>query len=221
MPFTHVALIGQMASGKTAVGQVLARELRVPFVDVDDAITERTGHNVRELWETGGEAAYRPLERAIVLESLAAGPSRVLAAPGGVVIDADAAEALLQAHVAVVYLRAQPARLAARIRADSQPRPLVGPDLDDTMVLLHQERDERYAALAHRVEEVDDLDPEAVARRILEAFGQDLVLVSDAASGPDDEDEDEDEGDDEQSDEGGDSDVRPDPARNHAVGAPR
>ena len=94
MPFTHLALVGLMGSGKSAVGEIVGARLGLPLVDVDDEITRRTGRSVRDLWEEGGEAAYRPLEQAIVLEALAPGPGKVLAAPGGVVVDPIAEEAL-------------------------------------------------------------------------------------------------------------------------------
>ena len=82
---THLALVGLMGSGKTSVGQVVADRLGLPLVDVDEAIRARTGQGVKELWERGGEAAYRPLEREVVVDSLAPGRPVVLAAPGGVV----------------------------------------------------------------------------------------------------------------------------------------
>jgi len=170
MPFTHVALIGLMASGKTAVGAVIADRLALPLVDVDDEITARTGRSVRELWESGGEAAYRPLEQTIVLEALAPGPGRVLAAPGGVAVDPVAEEALIQPHVAVTYLRGEPETLAERIRQDDQPRPLV--DLDPLAQLraMHEARDHRYESLAQRIEVIEGRTPEQLADAILDAF---------------------------------------------------
>jgi shikimate kinase len=168
--FTHVALIGLMASGKSAVGLVLAEELGVPLVDVDEAIQARVGRSVQELWIDGGEDAYRPLERDVVLEALARGRSCVLAAPGGVAVDPVAAEAIAQPHVAVVYLRADALVLAARVRADPQERPLVGADPEAVLAEQLRARDARYRALADRVEEIEGRDPAAVAADLLEAF---------------------------------------------------
>ena len=122
MPFTHVALVGLMGSGKSAVGEIVGARLGLPLVDVDDEITRRTGRSVRDLWEEGGEAAYRPLEQAIVLEALAPGPGKVLAAPGGVVVDPTAEEALAQAHVAVVVPPCGPGD-ARRARPRGRPAP--------------------------------------------------------------------------------------------------
>jgi shikimate kinase len=168
--FSHVALVGLMASGKTSVGQVLADRLGVPLVDVDDAIQAKVGRSVRDLWMEGGEAAYRPLEREVVLEALAPGHSCVLAAPGGVAVDPVAAEAIGQPHVAVVYLRAEPSVLAERVRLDPQERPLVGADPELVLAEQHRARDDRYRALADRVEEIAGEDAEGLAARIFDAF---------------------------------------------------
>lgn len=164
---THLALVGLMGSGKTSVGQVVADRLGLPLVDVDEAIRARTGQGVKELWERGGEAAYRPLEREVVVDSLAPGRPVVLAAPGGVILDRDAVRALQQPHVGVVYLRADPAVLADRVIADPQPRPLLGTNPRQVLADQHTARDDAYTALAHQVIPIDQLEPEAAAERIL------------------------------------------------------
>jgi shikimate kinase len=169
--FTHIALVGLMGSGKSAVGAVLSERLGLPLVDVDEQVHVRTGMSVRDLWERGGEEAYRPLEREIVLEALAPGAGRVLAAPGGVAVDPIAAAALAQPHVAVVYLRAEPGVLAERIRNDPQPRPLLEVHPEAQLAQMHRERDLWYRGVADRVEEVAGAEPLALAVRMLDAFG--------------------------------------------------
>jgi shikimate kinase len=166
---THLALVGLMGSGKTAVGQLVADRLGLPFVDVDDSIQARTGQNVRDLWEAGGEDAYRPLERDIVLEALVPSAPQVLAAPGGVVLDPVCVHALRQPHVGVVYLRADPAVLAERVTADPQPRPLIGTDPHRVLAAQHADRDGQYTELADLVLPIDALTPEQAAERILAA----------------------------------------------------
>ncbi|MEM9022738.1 MAG: shikimate kinase, partial [Bacteroidota bacterium] len=78
----NVFLLGFMGSGKTTVGRKLARELSLPFTDLDAAIEVREGRTVTEIFEQSGEAAFRESEaRALakVLES----NGQVLALGGG------------------------------------------------------------------------------------------------------------------------------------------
>jgi shikimate kinase len=159
-----------MASGKTAVGREVADALGLELVDVDDSIQVRTGRSVKQLWEEGGEAAYRPLERQVVVEALAPGPGRVLAAPGGVAIDPVAGDALAQPHVTVVYLRARPETLADRVREDDQPRPLLGDDPEGVLGDMFDQRDGWYLANAQLVEEADERTPGEIAQHVLDAL---------------------------------------------------
>jgi shikimate kinase len=172
---SHLALIGLMGSGKSRVGRLVADALGLRLVDVDDAIKARTGHTVEQLWRAGGEPAYRPLERAVVLDALDPDHPSVLAAPGGIVVDEVALAAVAAPHVGVVYLRADPAVLAERVRMDPQPRPLLDGDPERVLADLHAVRDHHYEAIAHLVVPIDELDPEQAAARIFAAGVIDAV----------------------------------------------
>ena len=118
-----VVLVGLMGSGKSTVGALVAQRTGRKFVDVDAVITARMSKTVRELWEEGGEAAYRHLESDVVLEVLRDDTPTVLAAPGGVVLDPVVRAAL--ADSLVVWLRTSPSTLAGRVRPGDH-RPLLG-----------------------------------------------------------------------------------------------
>ncbi len=49
-------------------------------------VEARTGRTVREIFETDGEAAFRPLETEALLDALASPEPAVIAAAGGVVL---------------------------------------------------------------------------------------------------------------------------------------
>src|SRR2546421_12942366 len=103
-----------MGSGKSTVGELVAARTGRRLVDADTAIESRTGSTVRELWESGGEAAYRQLESDVVVNAVGGEERVVVAAPGGAVLDPVVRAALADAFV--VWLRAAPAVLAARGR---------------------------------------------------------------------------------------------------------
>ena len=65
-----------MGAGKSTVGRLIADATGRELVDVDVAITTWTGKTVRELWEEGGEVAYRSLESGEVLDARVAMMSR-------------------------------------------------------------------------------------------------------------------------------------------------
>jgi shikimate kinase len=164
----HLACIGLMGSGKSTVGRLVAERLGWGFVDVDDLIETSTGCTVAELWEHGGEDAYRPLEQSIVVDCLGAFDRIVLATPGGVVLDRDAVRAIESEDVVAVYLRAGPDVLAERIARDAgHPRPLVDDHPAEVMRAMFEARDTTYQELADEVIEVDDLTPDQAASAVL------------------------------------------------------
>ena len=59
----RIFLTGYMGAGKTTLGKAFARELNVPFIDLDWYIEERFHKSIRELFVERGEASFRELER--------------------------------------------------------------------------------------------------------------------------------------------------------------
>jgi shikimate kinase/3-dehydroquinate synthase len=80
----HVVLVGFMGARKTTLGRDVARALRRPFVDVDDAIAAEHGP-IPELFATRGEASFRELEALVVREAIAQPEPTVIAVGGGAV----------------------------------------------------------------------------------------------------------------------------------------
>jgi len=165
-----VVLVGLMGSGKTTVGQIVARRTGRAFIDTDDAIEARTGRTVRELWEQGGEAAYRELESRVVLEGLDGGDAPLLiAAPGGAVLDPAVRAALRRPDVVVVWLHADPSELATRVRPDDH-RPLLGEHPGDVLETMERERASLYAGVADAVIETRGKAPDTVAAEVITAI---------------------------------------------------
>ena len=52
----HIVIIGFMGSGKTRVGKRLAKDLGLPFIDVDRLIVKKMNMSVKEVFERFGEA---------------------------------------------------------------------------------------------------------------------------------------------------------------------
>lgn len=162
-----IVLVGLMGAGKTTVGEALADRLGREFLDSDRLIEARTGRTVRQLWELGGEDAYRPLERDVVVAALAAEDRVVLAAPGGVIEDADAVRALHRG-AAVVYLRSRPETIAARLGTEITHRPMLQDAPDELLAELFARRDRLYKDVAAVTVDADGLPPDAVVEAILE-----------------------------------------------------
>ena len=53
-----IILLGIKHCGKSTLGRMLAGQLRCPFFDTDDLITEMTGKTPREIYQEEGEQAF-------------------------------------------------------------------------------------------------------------------------------------------------------------------
>jgi shikimate kinase len=159
-----LVLVGLMGSGKSTVGALVAQRTGRTLVDVDTVITARMSKTVRELWEEGGEAAYRYLESDVVLEVLREDTPTVLAAPGGVVLDPLVRAAL--ADNLVVWLRTSPSTLAGRVRPGDH-RPLLEDRPAETFAAMAEMRSELYREVATAIIDTDDRAPEAIADEVV------------------------------------------------------
>ena len=161
-----VWLVGMMGAGKSATGRALALRLGKPFVDTDDEIERRHGRTVSEIFEREGEARFREWEREAI-EALRGKPL-VVALGGGAIAQPGAPESLSSSG-SVVYLRARPETLLARL-AGAADRPLLagaGPEERLARVKeLLAERESAYATAAITLD-TDDLPVEGAAEELL------------------------------------------------------
>jgi len=154
-----------MGSGKTTIGQILAKKLALDFVDSDQEIERRTGVNIATIFEIEGEAAFRTRETA-VLDELTLRAGQVLATGGGAVIREEN-RALLRSRGHVVYLHS-PAEVAFDRIKRNRDRPLLM--VTDPLARLKQLYDARhhlYIETAHRVVESYRDRPNAVIAEIV------------------------------------------------------
>ncbi len=165
---TGLSLVGYRGTGKTTVGKRVADRLRLPFADADEAIERRMGQSIRQLFLEQGEAAFRDAEEA-TLRDLTARPGLVLATGGGAVLRSTNREALRRLGP-VVWLRASPEVLAARLQADPRNnRPALtsaGPLAEIAEVLA--QREPIYRALADVTIDTEERTSDEVAEQILQ-----------------------------------------------------
>jgi shikimate kinase len=164
----HIVLVGLMGTGKTTVGRELAALLDRPLVDNDQQVLAKTALTVAEISAGAGIAEMRRLEREALAEALASPVPAVITVAAGVILD-DQARLWLHDPF-VVWLRAEPATLAARVARDPV-RPLLGDDPETVLRAMEQQRHRLYAEVADYVVDIDRLPPGDIAAAIAVRYG--------------------------------------------------
>jgi shikimate kinase len=166
---TRVLLVGMMACGKSTVGRALSEQTGWPYVDNDELVAVLAGQATPDVAATRGVDGLHMLEGFVVEEILGTEPPLVAGIPGSSVTT-ESTRAQLRANGYVVWLRARLETLAARV-GDGSSRPFfAGHDVLATLERLNEGREPMYAAAAHLVIDVDDLDAETIAALIEDAL---------------------------------------------------
>ena len=165
-----IVLIGPPTAGKSSVGELLARDLGVPFADTDALVAKAAGKPVGDIFVEDGELVFRELERGAVASGLEAvkRDGGVLALGSGAVLDPDVRRML--GNQLIVYLEVESATVVKRAGLD-RPRVVIPGNPRGRLRAMLDERRPVYAELATFTVSTDDLAPEEVAADIAGRLG--------------------------------------------------
>lgn len=159
-------LTGFMGCGKTTIGERLADEWGWSFVDMDADIVKARGTSIADIFDTGGEAAFRELETETLrkrVRMIQSGRPMVVALGGGAFAQ-EANIQLLQDNGVTVWLDASLELIRQRLEGATD-RPLARDP--ERFEQLYAARRASYAKADYRVE-VRNNDPMDAVRQILE-----------------------------------------------------
>jgi shikimate kinase len=161
---TRIFLVGLMGAGKTTIGTQLASVLGCPYLDNDALLEEWTGETAVDLAQVSSASLHE--RESEQLRLLVTRPGPFVAGVAASLADRPGDLALTGAAGIVIYLRASPATLSARITG-SHPRPWVGNDPEAFLERAFAVRDRAFQSAASVLIESDEMNPAAIVRRIL------------------------------------------------------
>jgi XRE family aerobic/anaerobic benzoate catabolism transcriptional regulator len=121
----RIALIGLRGAGKSTLGEALATELKVPFIELDREIEREAGTGLSEIFLLYGQQGYRRYEQRC-LEKILESQSRCVMATGGSIVSEPGTYDLLRSSCFTVWLKAKPAEHMSRVTAQGDMRPMAG-----------------------------------------------------------------------------------------------
>ena len=121
----RIALIGLRGAGKSTLGEALAAELKVPFIELDREIEREAGTGLSEIFLLYGQQGYRRYEQRC-LEKILEGQARCVIATGGSIVSEPGTYDLLRSSCFTVWLKAKPEEHMSRVMAQGDMRPMAG-----------------------------------------------------------------------------------------------
>jgi len=121
----RITLIGLRGAGKSTLGKALARELRRPFVELDQEIERDAGMSLSEVFHLYGQAGYRKIERRCLDRIINSQEDIVLTVGGGIVSEPETYELLLL-NCFTVWVKAAPEEHMSRVVEQGDMRPMSG-----------------------------------------------------------------------------------------------
>ena len=121
----RIALVGLRGAGKSTLGAALARQLGVPFVELDHEVEAEAGTSLHEIFLLHGQAGFRRYERR-ALERIVEKNERCIIATGGSIVSEPGTYDLVLSACFTVWLKAAPEEHMARVAAQGDYRPMAG-----------------------------------------------------------------------------------------------
>ena len=160
----NISLIGMMGSGKTCIGELLAKLLNMSFVDTDEQIIKTEKISINQIFAQKGETYFREIETA-TLKNILNFNNQIISTGGGI-IKSDENLSLLKEKSVVFYLKASPDILFERIK-NNKERPLLNVEnMKDKIKTILQERISQYEK-AQYIIVTDDKSPIEIANEII------------------------------------------------------
>jgi shikimate kinase len=168
----NIALIGFMGTGKTSVGQKLAKKLKWRFIEVDTLIAQLAGKSIPEIFAKDGEIIFREWEIEAI-KQVSRGKKQVIACGGGVVLNTINITRLKETSV-MILLTAAPDTIFKRTTGDRDIRPLLTDTTDPATRIkeLLKFRKPYYERSADIVISTSRLNLNTVAERIIQKLSE-------------------------------------------------
>lgn len=162
-----------MGSGKTVVGQILAKELNYSYIDLDDQIALIEEKSVPEIFKTRGELYFRKLETEVLKDVIEEPASLVVSLGGGTPCYGNNLELIKKTGDAkTVYLKASVDFLTNRLFSEKEARPVISHlkthELLDDFIRKHLFERSFYYNQADIVLDVENKTPESIIKELRE-----------------------------------------------------
>ena len=162
----NLVFLGMMGSGKSSIGSLVAKKLKLDFVDIDKEIENNLNSTIKIIFKNKGEKYFRKIEEQTTLKKLKLN-STVISLGGGAFINKNIRKEVLNNH-ASFWLNWESKILLNRIK-NSKKRPLTFIASDNELIDLIKKRSNIYSKALYEIK-CDDLSKNEVVKKIIKIY---------------------------------------------------
>ena len=162
----NLVFLGMMGSGKSSIGSLVAKRLRLDFIDIDKEIEKELGLSVSKIFEIKGEDYFRRFEENITLKLLKIN-STVVSLGGGAFVNKVIRKEVLKNHISF-WLNWNNEILLNRIK-NSKKRPLAFNSTENELIDLIKKRSNIYSKALYEIK-CDKLSKSEIVKNVLKNY---------------------------------------------------
>ena len=162
----NLVFLGMMGSGKSSIGLIVSKKLKLNFFDIDKVIETDQKMRISKIFETKGEDFFRKIEKKVTLNILR-NKKGVIALGGGAFLNQDIKREILKNHLSF-WLNWKIYTLIDRIK-NSKKRPLAINSNENELVEIIEKRSIIYSKALYKIN-CDNLSKYEIAKRIIKIY---------------------------------------------------
>ena len=155
-----------MGSGKTTIGSIISKKLKINFIDIDQEIEKELGITIPKIFEIKGEKYFREIEEKITVKILKQA-NKVISLGGGAFLNENIQNEILEKHVSF-WLNCDPATLVKRISYNTK-RPVAFRSSKNELFNLIKKRSRIYSKALYKID-CKDLSKNEIVKIILKKY---------------------------------------------------
>ena len=165
----NLVLLGMMAVGKSTLGKIVAKKLKLQFIDTDKNVENNNTMKIKDIFEKRGEKFFRAEEEKEVLKSLKR-ENCIIALGGGAFLNDKIRDDILKSAISI-WLDTDIKTLQKRVKWNKK-RPLLKKNNNYKMIKkIYQERKEIYKLANHKIK-CDKINKSDLAKKIILLYEQ-------------------------------------------------
>ncbi len=162
----NLVFLGMMGSGKSSIGSIISKKLRLDFIDIDYEIEKKMGMKISKIFENKGEKYFRQIELTTTLKMLKKNQT-IISLGGGAFLNNKIKKEVLENHISF-WLNWDVKTLINRIK-NSQKRPVAFKSSKEDLIELIEKRSIVYSKAMYKIN-CENQTKNEIVKKILKIY---------------------------------------------------